>query len=496
MTTGDYWQLPLLTLLAGLVLLVGLAVIGRRVQWRWQRAGLATRRQMAEALSIGARRDQASRLRPAFTAQHDLRKVADPELGISLGQAVHTRQALWSSFEDVIGLIAPPRAGKTAMLTGVVRDAPGAVLVTSTRVDVHANTAVQRAARGPAYVFNPSGLGGLASTLRWSPIVGCEDAAVAERRAAALLAGSSATKGTEDRDFWQASSFRVLRSYLYAAAVSGSDMWLLSAWATSPHDREALNIITAEASAPFGWAADLEQILSAPERTLQSIFLTLSQTFSFSGQESVMDAVCPAAGSPTFDADDFVAGNGTLYLLGADRKLGSLAPLISALTTEVYERAIAAASMQPHGRLDPPLTLVLDEVASICPVPLETWTSVAGGWGIPIAYAIQAPSQLAERWGKLAGATIWNNTTILLILGGLKDVECLRQLSELTGQRAELTETVSRGGLLAPAQRSQATRLVPVLSPADIRTLKQWQALVLYRNTPPLLTRLTPLWKR
>jgi type IV secretion system protein VirD4 len=50
------------------------------------------------------------------------------------------------------------------------------------------------------------------------------------------------------------------------------------------------------------------------------------------------------------------------------------------LTSEVYERAIARASRQPGGRLDPPVVLALDdEVANVCPVPLDRWTSVAGG---------------------------------------------------------------------------------------------------------------------
>jgi type IV secretion system protein VirD4 len=212
---------------------------------------------------------------------------------------------------------------------------------------------------------------------------------------------------------------------------------------------------------------------------------------------AVAEAVTPAVGQPAFDVDEFLDGSNTLYLLGADRQHGSIAPLFSCLTSEeVYERAIVRASHGPGGRLDPPLLLALDEVAAICPVPLDRWTAVAGGWGIPIAYAVQTPSQLYDRWGQLGGKTIWSNTTTLLVLGGLSNAEYLRELSELTGERAELVTTVSRDRHHGPAGSSTAPRSVPVMTPAAIRMLRQWRALVLHRNMAPVETELTPIWQR
>lgn len=271
-------------------------------------------------------------------------------------------------------------------------------------------------------------------------------------------------------------------------------MGVLAGWTTNPHDRRPLDVLEHDPRTPAGWAAELEQLLNAPERTLQSVFLTLSLTFSFMGNPAAAAAVTPGPGDPSFDVLDFLARGGTLYLLGADTSIGSLAPLVSCLTTEVYEGAIALATRQPAGRLDPPLMLVLDEVAQICPVPLDRWTSVAGGWGIPLVYAVQSPSQLYERWGKLPGQTIWNNTTVLIAMGGLGNAEYLRELSELTGERQQETVTVSRDR--GRTTRSTSTRPVPVMSPAEIRMLKDWQALVLHRNTPPIKAKLTPIWKR
>jgi type IV secretory pathway TraG/TraD family ATPase VirD4 len=213
------------------------------------------------------------------------------------------------------------------------------------------------------------------------------------------------------------------------------------------------------------------------------------------GNPKAARAVTPAAGERAFDVDAFLDGSGTLYLLGANKEHGSVAPLVAALTTEVYERAVARASGLPHGRLDPPLLLALDEVASVCPVELDRWTAVAGGWGIPIVYAVQSPSQLYDRWGRLPGQTIWNNTTARVILGGLANGEYLEEISKLCGERDDVAVTVSRSRWQRTGS-SAGPRRLPVMSPAAIRGLQPFQALVIYRNQPPVLARLTPIWKR
>ena len=105
----------------------------------------------------------------------------------------------------------------------------------------------------------------------------------------------------------------------------------------------------------------------------------------------------------------------------------------------------------------------------------KRWSSVSGGWGVPLVYALQSPSQLYDRWGRLTGQTIWNNTTARVILGGR---EYLEELSKLCGERDEPAVTVSHDGLERTGT-STGPRRLPVLSPADVRQLTQWQALVI-----------------
>jgi type IV secretion system protein VirD4 len=207
------------------------------------------------------------------------------------------------------------------------------------------------------------------------------------------------------------------------------------------------------------------------------------------------EAACPGPGEPTFNVKRFLGERGTLYLLGSERPHGSLGPLFTALTGHIQERAKHLASQQRHGRLDPPLTMVLDEAALICPVPLDRWTADSGGRGIVLAIAVQSPSQLYDRWGQRGGETIWNNSNIKLVFGGLGVARDLEDLSALCGDRIER----SRSQTFGHDVRSSTTvseRLVRVLPTNAIRELPDGQALVLRRNTPPVVGRIRPVWDR
>ncbi len=82
-----------------------------------------------------------------------------------------------------------------------------------------------------------------------------------------------------------------------------------------------------------------------------------------------------------FDVAALLEQRGTVYMLGAeDAQVG---PLVTALTGHIAREARSIAGRQPGGRLDPPLTLALDEAALICPVPLDNWTADMGGGTSP-----------------------------------------------------------------------------------------------------------------
>ena len=149
------------------------------------------------------------------------------------------------------------------------------------------------------------------------------------------------------------------------------------------------------------------------------------------------------------------------------------------------------------GTAHPPFTAVLDEVASICPLPdLPDTLSDSAGRGVLIHYALQSPAQAQARWGK-AAATLFDNTTALTILGGLKSEDTLKWASLLVGRRLEERRSRQPGVASAtPAANTSAHERVDILEPAAIRQIPRGRALLILRTMPaahrPPLTRLDP----
>lgn len=436
-------------------------------------------------------------LRSITSAQRAIEQLPITECGTWLGRSVVgpvLGTECYAPFRDVIGLIAPPQTGKTALLGHHVIDHPGAVVSTSTKPDVYAYTAALRSERATSRrveLFNPENLGGLVSTFRWSPVAGCERPAVAAERAAALVGATSAAGG-EDGTFWLDSSSKVLRCLLMAAALDNRTMGEVAMWVTNPATLagEALTLLEQVHGrhVPEGWAAELRQVLDTDaKRTRESIFLTLSQSVAFMSDPDVAAICTPAASDPVFDVASFLADTGTLYVLGSERPHANVAPLLAALTSYVFETAKRLAASRPSGRLDPPLLLALDEAALVTPVPLDRWVADAGGRGIHIVWAVQSPSQLAQRWGREGANTIWNATNAKLVYGGLTLEADLTAISRLCGERHEV---------VFDGQWGQRLERMPVLPVDRLRTLPMWHALLLHRVMPPTVVRLKPVWDR
>src|SRR6266705_574709 len=72
---------------------------------------------------------------------------------------------IWSTCEDTVLRFGGPRSGKSGELACRILDAPGAVIATSTRTDLVNLTGTLREQHGPVWVFNPSGVASLASTI-------------------------------------------------------------------------------------------------------------------------------------------------------------------------------------------------------------------------------------------------------------------------------------------------------------------------------------------
>ncbi|MER6138308.1 type IV secretory system conjugative DNA transfer family protein [Streptomyces sp. NPDC001815] len=459
-----------------------------------EKVGFATPEALKKWLSESGLRSRADVLRPSL-AGVKRRSISPHDLGYHLGTDLLYKRGLFVACEDLVLMYAPPRSGKTAQLGNGVIDAAGACVVTTTRGDLYENThQLRREHNRPIWVFN-AGVSGVPNTLRWNLVEGCEDPSAAIRRAGYLLSASASGEDMENASFWEGHSFTVLSSYLMAAALKGGDLMTVRRWVTSPTEREPLDILQAHAdTVPAGWGHLLDQMLRAPEKTRDSVYLTLVRSFQFMSHPEVVEIVSPRPGEQRFDVQDFLRSRGTLYVMGRDMRYGSVSPLFSALVGEIYESAYVQADNSPGGRLDPYVRFVLDEAAVICPLPLHLWSADAGGRNIQLLISVQSPSQLRDRWGTQGAQTIMNNST-RVILGGLSLPPDLEELSLLCGEKDE--EIASPSHTDDDKQsRSMTVRRVRVMPPDAIRQMKEGTGLVFYRHLPPIRYIFTPVWER
>ncbi|MFB7677841.1 type IV secretory system conjugative DNA transfer family protein [Kitasatospora purpeofusca] len=454
--------------------------------------GWATRKELNKALSAKALTGRTATLRPSM-ATVPRRRISPLQLGLRLGLDMIHKLGLYISCEDGILLFAPPRAGKTSWLGHHVIDAPGPCLVTTTRGDLYETTAGLRRTSGPVYVLNGD-VSGIPNTLRWNPVDGCTDPNVAVRRAGYLLSASANGEAMENGAFWTSNAFRVLRTYLMAAAFADRTLVDVRNWVSKPANAEPLDILRANMEqVPSGWIQDLQQAVNAPEKTRDSIYLTLGMTFEFLALPQVADIVQPRPEDPRFDPWEFLQTSGTLYLIGENKPYGSIAPLFSCLTGEMFETARQMAKSM-GGRLDPFLRMVLDECGIICPIPLDRWTADAGGFNIQILASVQSLSQLYQRWGRWGGQTIWQNLN-KLVLPGLAVQEDQEMISAMVGTREVHAVSTSetdggRGG------HQTSSRIERVISPDKVRTLDPGTAIYFHRSTAPMMITFGAVWDR
>ncbi|MDQ0618071.1 type IV secretory system conjugative DNA transfer family protein [Arthrobacter globiformis] len=492
--TGSVWWIvgPMLLVLAALA--VGSVLLWRR--WKqsgaWLRQDILNREGIARRAEIQQDFGRRAVLRRGKVTRPGLAKPQIQDvawtLGRSRGVTIHV------STEESMVIQGAPRSGKGLyVIINAILDAPGAVVTTSTRADNLAVTMKARASGGrPVTVFDPQGMSGLPSTLRWSPVRGCENPDIATRRALVITADTE-MKG--ENAAWQKRSLIILQCLLHAAALSGEGVRAFRRWSSSPVlAREALEILSRK-DAALGWQADLMGILEDDPRNTSNSWIGVSAAVAPLSSPKVLSALDPQDESEEFDPKRFIRDCGTLYLIGTRAGAAAAGPYLSALIDDIDNAAREMAFVAPGGRLDPPLSLILDEIANLAPWPgLPTVLSDGGGIGISTLVVLQSLSQARTGWSVDEAATIWDSAIIKVIFGGGSDERDLRSLAGLLGERSITLNT--RSWSAQGRQTGEQIRESPVLPLHEIRRLPAGTALMLGRRSRPILLDLREWHKR
>ena len=409
---------------------------------------------------------------------------------ILVGRASY-RRALRMPLEEHAVVQSPPRGGKTGWLASVILRYPGPVLSTTTKHDVFELTSGIRACRGPVHVFNPQRVGNVPSTFRWNPLEGCQDPAVAIRRADAF-AQSVSHHGVEDADFWAAKASDYLRAYFHAAALAGLNLRDVAQWVSGSGDDEAEKILRNTPGAAIHLAVQLAETRGESNKTISTVRMTMSRALAFLADPALAEAVLPGPGE-SLDIEEFLTQAGALYLIAESRgEDAPVAPLFACLAGELHHIAALLGSRMPGGRLDPPLLMALDEVTQICPVPVPSWLADAGGKGIQIITVAHGEAQLRARWGRDGARVIMDTSGAKIWLPGISDPATLEAASTLCGTTA-MKETRS----LSFTRRDyyDVYSRHPVMTPEMIRQLPAGHALIIRGGHSPVIARLRMGWK-
>ena len=449
-------------------------------------AGTATAAEVSRVASPKALVKKAGTLRPSLTGT-----PAPSDVGYLLGTGKGGQ--VWATVEDSILLIGPPRSGKGLhVMINAILDAPGAVITTSTRPDNLTATLKARSKKGKVAVFDPQRLApGLPSGMRWSPVRGCQDPLTAMIRAKGL-ATATGFGGVQDAGFWEGKTTAAIQTLLHAAALDGRDAKTLYQWALNPTlAADAVRILSSHPGAAEGWADSLDAMVQADPRTRDSIWQGVSLAFSALADPRVLDAVSPGPGEE-FDPEEFLLGNGTLYLLATGAGAGASSALVAAFIEDLVETARKIAARSPGARMDPPLLLALDEIGNLAPLPsLPTLMAEAGGTGITPLPVLQSLAQAREKWGENQANAIWDASIVKIILGGASNSRDLQDLSTLIGDRDETTDSMTTDAYGAHSSQ-RSIRRVPILPPDVLRTLPFGMGVVMLRTARPIITNLRP----
>ncbi|MFD7700006.1 type IV secretory system conjugative DNA transfer family protein [Streptomyces caelestis] len=298
------------------------------------------------------------------------------------------------------GLLYGPPATRHPTAAQAVRDAEGPALVLTSHPTLWHDTKDARAKLGPTHLYDPTHLCDTPARLHWSPTAGCEDKETAKARAAALLAPVRPTSRLDQAVSDTAET--LLRSYLHAAAVDGRTVRHVHRWSQGLQVHDAVRVLRTHPRAAPGAAGELEAALTAhPERRDMAQQLT-TRTLAALSTVNVREACTPHR-NDALALDSFVHEGGTLYVVGESiedpRSSPGAMPLLTALASHVVEHGRRMAERSSSGRLDPPLTLVLDDVAAVAPLPqLPDLLATGADRGMPTLALLRSREQARARW--------------------------------------------------------------------------------------------------
>jgi type IV secretion system protein VirD4 len=358
----------------------------------------------------------------------------------------------------------------------------GPMLVTSIKTDLLSATLARRQSMGEVHVFDPAHVTEMTRS-RATPLRGATSWRGATRVAHWLVAASNilGAGGMKDAQFWVSMAEKLLAPLLFAAATNGRTVGQVVRWldeGPEASEAEVTGLLEESGSedALLAWRATLNR----EERQRASVYSTAEAAVKAFGDPYVIEETAGADYTPTTLLD---GGANTLYLCAPEHEQERLAPLFSMLVQELL--AVVAESTAATGKpLDPPLLLLLDEAATIAPIPnLDKVAATVAGQGVQLLSIIQDFAQLSAIYGRRA-PTVVNNHAAKIVGSGIADPETTTYFSRIVGTARfeQFSQTAGEKGRRSKTEGETYRDLLPA---STQRETEPGTGLLVYRHLPP-----------
>jgi type IV secretory pathway TraG/TraD family ATPase VirD4 len=436
----------------------------------------------------------------------DVRKLAKETdiraLAVAIGRI--GKKVLYKSFEDFTLIFMGPRSNKTsAVAVPRILGAPGAVVNTSNKPDLWILTSGLRELVGPIYAFDPGRIAYVPQTWWWNMIGHVKTLKDANAIADNFMDDSGGSSDHADPFFTPTSRNLVGWTMLAAALEDGRTLrnvleWIIQA-SSEPRD-----ILLKHGRRREGLAYGL--VLELPNDTKGGVYGGAATALACLQDEDTLRWVTPphtwetppqgAAPIEELDLWTLFAYEDekapTLYLMSQEGA-ASAGPVLATMVERIFTIGDLAASAQ-GGRVDPPMTIVLDECANICRIKkLPELASHLGSKSICVDAIFQSEAQAKAVWGHDKYDALWTASTVRICGAGLQDRAFAEKLSALIGTHkvTEKNYSSGRGG----GSTSEHKVREAIMPPEDVAAMKKENALLIRQGAKPVLMDLMPWYK-
>ena len=213
--------------------------------------------------------------------------------------------------------------------------------------------------------------------------------------------------------------------------------------------------------------------LMAPSDTKGSILSVFKQRVQlFASRDNLSEMLA----NNDFDMRDIGKKKTAVFIVIQDEKT-TYHTLVTIFLKQCYETLISVAQEQ-GGKLPHRTNFILDEFANMPPLKdVTTMVTAARSRNMRFTFIIQNFAQLYEVYGKENGETIKGNCGNIIYLIST-ELSALEEISKMCGE--------------VKSKEKEKTSSTPLVTVSDLRSMDQWETIIIRLRKMPFKTKLTP----